>query len=286
MSYPVVHSPVFRTISDTPYLRGPGVVVLSAPHVDLSGMRPFLIDFGMGFENYLDDPTDLPDCEKLIKVAGQLCYFSFGEKRTKNDQAQAYFDHIKEGGHGSVLEHANISLLLYGVDRATTHEIVRHRAGWGFSQVSQRFVDGKTLRFVERPEFQAHAGLHQLFKERIDRVADEYGRLADVLLTAQKDGLEVLSEEGRTALRKKVNQAARAALTNETEAPIIVTGNLRAVRHKVEMRANKGADLPIRQLAVNILECVRPLAPRIMADHEVESLSDGTVAVNAKFRKV
>ena len=52
-----------------------------------------------------------------------------------------YLDNIKKQGHGSVLEHANYSLLLEGVSRSLTHELVRHRAGFAYSQLSQRYVD-------------------------------------------------------------------------------------------------------------------------------------------------
>ena len=40
-----------------------------------------------------------------------------------------YLGHIKESGHGSVLEHAVWNLLITGVSRTLTHELIRHRAG-------------------------------------------------------------------------------------------------------------------------------------------------------------
>ena len=109
-----------------------------------------------------------------------------------------------------VLEHANFTLLFYGISRSVTHELVRHRAGFGFSQLSQRYVSGKVLRFVERPEYVNDQELHELFVERIDRAAADYERIAEGLVERQKAGVDILSGEAKTDLRKKVQQAARA----------------------------------------------------------------------------
>jgi thymidylate synthase (FAD) len=89
---------------------------------------------------------------------------SFGPKRTTNDRAERYFANLSSSGHGSVYEHASFSFLCYGISRSTTHEVVRHRAGTAYSQLSQRYVSGKVLRFVERPEYQEVPALNARFQ--------------------------------------------------------------------------------------------------------------------------
>jgi flavin-dependent thymidylate synthase len=81
------------------------------------------------------------------------CYLSFGADagfegghrtiagRTTNE---SYLANILRTKHGSVLEHAVWTLLLEGVSRALTHELVRHRAGMGFC------LSGDTLVYSER----------------------------------------------------------------------------------------------------------------------------------------
>src|SRR3989344_5610372 len=183
-----------------------------------------------------------------------------------------YLDHIKSSGHGSVLEHANFSFLVYGNSRSETHEKVRHRAGFGFSQLSQRYVSGTALRFVERPEYQIIpeyqivSDLHERFLSRIDANAGEYEYLAERLLNLQTGGTQILSAEAKTDLRKKVQQCARSVLANETEAPIMVTGNARAWRHFIEMRASEHAEVEIREVALRVLLCLLQVEPLLFGD--------------------
>jgi thymidylate synthase (FAD) len=147
-------------------------------------------------------------------------------------------------------------------------------------------VSGKVLRFVERPEFQNDPPLHQMFVERIDLAAEQYNRVAEMLMERQKAGVEILSAEARTDLRKKVQQAARALLPNETEAPMVVTGNARAWRHVIEMRANEHAETEIRALAFNLYLCLSAADDLLFGDYRIVALPDGTYAVETPYRKV
>jgi len=262
--------------------------MLARPDVSIGGMADFLAGFDpdLRFPRYLDDPTGLTPAARLCKAAGQVCYASFGPKRTYNADAARYFRNIMESGHGSVLEHANFTLLFHGISRSVTHELVRHRAGVGVSQVSQRYVSGTVLRFVERPEYQADAELHAAFESRIDRAAAEYAAVAERLIAQQKAGSEILSGEARTDLRKKVQQAARSVLPNETEAPIVVTANVRAWRHILEMRASPHAEIEIREMAYRAYLCLVHSEPLLFGDYRVVTLPDGTYCVETDHPKV
>jgi thymidylate synthase (FAD) len=284
---PAVHSTVHRTPAGTAYLRAPGVVMISRPNVDISGLAGFLegFDEDLDFPRYLDDPTPLPPSSQLAKMAGQLCYASFGPRRTKNENAASYFERLTSAGHGSVLEHASFSFLLYGISRSVTHELVRHRAGTGFSQISQRYVSGSVLRFVERPEYSSDDDLHALFEGRIDRAAAEYAAMAERLLERQGEGAALLGSDRATDARKKVQQTARSVLPNETEAPMVFSGNVRALRHVVEMRADEHAESEIRNLAVCLFLCLAMADPILFGDYEIEELKDGTYRVHTRNRK-
>lgn len=283
--FTAIHTWPKKTPNGTPYLTKPGVALIGKTKTNLSPVRQFLEGFESGFEHYLDDEA-IDDAAQLSKFSGQLCYMSFGDGRTKNDKADKYFDNIRSSGHGSVLEHPNFSLLFYGDSRSQTHEAVRHRAGFGFSQVSQRYVDGKCLRFIERPEYQEDEELHDRFIKRIDYLKDEYEWIANKLIQKQLKGDAILSAERKTDLRKKVNQCARSALPNETEAAIVITANSRAWRHFFEMRANEHAEIEIRTLAFKAFLCICATEPTLFRDYEIKKLDDGTYAVATTHRKV
>jgi thymidylate synthase (FAD) len=284
--FPAIHSPVHHTRAGTPYLKSPGVVMLAKPQTNVASLAGFLEGFDpkLRFPEYLDDPTRLPDSSQLCKTAGQTCYMSFGIKRTTNENAAKYFERLTSAGHGSVLEHSNFSFLLYGISRSVTHELVRHRH-LGFSQVSQRYVSGSVLRFVERPEYQSDEELHRLFEERADGAAAGYEAMVNRLLERQEGGASMLSADYKTDARKKVQQTARSLLPNETEAPMVCTGNVRALRHIVEMRADAHAESEIRTLAVQIFLCLVTADPILFGDYEIGELPDGTHTVTTEYRK-
>lgn len=283
-----MNSQVYLTKTGTAYLKGPGLTLISKPDVGISGILDFLEGFPKDYEftKYLKDPVKLPPAEKLTKIAGQTCYMSFGPKRTWNKDAQKYFDNIILSGHGSVMEHATFSFLIWGVSRSFTHEIVRHRAGCAYSQVSQRYVSGRVLRFVERAEYQKDKHLHQLFEERIDRAYKEYSEMADYLYAKQGKGYKILSGSQKTDLRKKVQQVSRSLLPNETEAPIVVTANVRAWRHMINMRASDHAEVEIRNVFFNIYKILKEVSPMLFKDFKVVHLPDGTYSVKTGFPKV
>ena len=110
----------------TEIVREPRVYLVGRQAVDDAALAAFLDDHGVS--QWATD-TDVAG-EKLIEVAGRLCYLSFAKPRPGGNRA--YIGHILEVGHGSVLEHAVFNLLITGVSRSLTHELIRHRAGWAY----------------------------------------------------------------------------------------------------------------------------------------------------------
>ena len=278
---PSIHSFAQKSEKGTAFLQAPGVVMIGKTGADLGYLAHFLEEMDDFFGGYLEDPNKISDGALLAKFAGQLCYLSLGEKRTKNDRADAYFGHIIESGHGSILEHVSYSFLFYGISRSCTHELVRHRLS-SYSQVSQRYVSGKHLRFVERPEFVANETLHRRFKNKIDQDAEYYEETVQMLLREREAGATLLTAEGATEARKKVQQAARESLPNCTEAPIVVTMNARSWRHFFGMRAASPAEIEIRRLAFFAFLCASQVDPLLWQDATIRQLEDETWVVDLK----
>jgi len=234
----------------------------------------FLADHDVAFWN-----TDSSVAgEKLAEMAGRVCYMSFARPRPGGNKA--YLDRILESAHGSVLEHCVFNFLITGVSRSFTHELVRHRAGFGFSQLSQRYVDESVADFVEPACIAQDGELHQVWLAAIEHCQQAYVRLVEGLMR------HFAGEEDKTLRRKLARQAARSVLPNATETKIFVTANARAWRHFIEMRANEHAETEIRTVAGLILERLQQEAPNLFGDYGLVQLPDGTVIVQSPHRKV
>jgi thymidylate synthase (FAD) len=265
--------PPFDPSRDIRILREPTVYLLGRQTVDEAELDRFLTDHGVSWET----DTEIA-AEHLAEVAGRVCYMSFARPRPGGNKA--YLDHILEVGHGSVLEHAVWNLLFVGVSRSLTHELVRHRSGWGYSMLSQRYVDESVAEYVEPDVIAEDAELHRLWLDAIAHSHEAYMRLAEKLHEKFK------GEPDRTLRRKLARQTARSVLPNATETKIFATANARALRHFIEMRASRHAEVEIRKLAVKVIEVMQHEAPNIFSDYQLVGLADGTFEAVTTHRKV
>lgn len=280
---------VRQTVKGTNYLvGGPGVVLIGQTASSLIQTKEFLAGFNPEnqFTDYLKDPVDLSDPLRLIKFAGQCCYASFGPRRRTNTDVEAYIENIIKSGHGSVLEHAYFNFFVYGITRSLSHELVRHRPV-NFSQLSQRFVSGSVLRFVERAENHQNPRLHRAFLRQIDRAAKEYHDRIEILLDIQKKkASKMLIAESTTDRRKKVQQLARDILPNNTETFLVFSANVRQLRHMISMRCSEHAETEIRELFWRVYRICNLLVGELFADFKPLLLDDGTMIVKTNYPKV
>src|SRR5947207_9205261 len=119
--------------------------------------------------NWIGDSTD---GERLAEFAGRLCYMS--QHNPAKRETREYLENIKRQGHGSVLEHATYSLLVEGVSRSLTHELVRHRAGFAYSQLSQRYVDESQASFVVPPAVIGDETLEASWRTHVEQAQAVY----------------------------------------------------------------------------------------------------------------
>jgi thymidylate synthase (FAD) len=254
-------------------LREPTVYLVGRQVVDSGEVARFLADHGVAWET----DTEVAG-EYLAEVAGRICYMSFAKPRPGGNKA--YLDHILQVGHGSVLEHAVWNFVFTGISRSLTHELVRHRAGWGFSQLSQRYVDESVAEYVEPECIADNPEAHAVWLEAIAHSHQAYVKLAELLQATFQ------AEPDRTLRRKLARQAARSVLPNATETKIFVSANARALRHFIELRASRHAEVEIRTLAVKVLEIMKEEAPSLFSDYQLLPLPDGSYEALTPHRKV
>ena len=220
--------------------------------------------------------TDADGGQALAEFAGRACYQSWKKPNPKTATNAGYIDHIIEVGHLSVLEHGSVSFYITGISRSLTHELIRHRH-FSYSQLSQRYVPEKNAAFVEPEVIANDPELHEKFLAAAQASVDAYTGL---LAGLEEKFADVPSA---TLRRKQARQAARAVLPNATETRIVVTGNYRAWRHFIAMRATEHADVEIRELAVECLRQLRKAAPNAFGDFEISVLPDGTEIASSPF---
>ncbi len=225
--------------------------------------------------NWLGESTD---GERLAEFAGRLCYMSQRNPASRN--TRDYLENIKKQGHGSVLEHANYSILIEGVSRSFTHELVRHRAGFAYSQLSQRYVDEGDASFVVPPAIIGDEALETAWRSQVTQAQQTYVSLVESLM-------ERYSWVGDKVHRRKMaREAARGVLPNSTETKIVVTGNARAWRTMLELRSSEGAEMEIRRCAVAILRMLHAEAPAFFSDFEIFMAEDRRESARISYHKV
>jgi thymidylate synthase (FAD) len=220
--------------------------------------------------------TDSDGGEALAEFAGRACYQSWKKPNPSTATNAGYLRHILEVGHLSVLEHGSVTFYITGVSRSLTHELIRHRH-FSYSQLSQRYVPEKRAAMVEPDVIAADPVLHEKFLAAAEASVAAY---TDLLA-----GLEerFADEPNPTLRRKQARQAARAVLPNATETRIVVTGNYRAWRHFIAMRATEHADVEIRSLAVECLRQLQKAAQNVFDDFTISTLSDGSEVAASPF---
>lgn len=262
----------------------PTVYVIARQMIDDAELDRFLEDHEVTWQ------TDSQIAAEVVtETAGRVCYMSFAKPRPGGNAA--YLEHIKEVGHGSVFEHAVWSLMITGVSRSLSHELVRHRAGFGYSQLSQRYVDESVAEYIEPDIIAGDPELHAIWLEAVTHAHKSYVKLAEKLSNklsypTHATAAMLPPNADKTTIRKTARQAARSVLPNATETKLMVTGNARALRHFIEQRGSEFADPEIRKLAGKIHAVMKTEAPNLFGDYKTERLPDGTFAIETPYKKV
>lgn len=232
------------------------------------------------------EPAHLPvqwkgaasDGERLAEFAGRICYMS--QANPAGRTTGEYLTNILKQGHGSVFEHAVYVVLIEGISRSCSHELVRHRAGFGYSQLSQRYVDESQAAFVMPPAIQGDPRMESEWTAQVEAAQKAYVQSVDRLM----EKYEWVTD--KVHRRKMAREAARSVLPNATEVKIVVSANIRAWRTMLELRLGEGAELEIRRMAIATLRLLQAEAPSFFADFEIYQTSEGSEAGRVGYHKV
>ena len=250
------------------------IEILRAPRVTLIARPQFLEPEHLRIQW----KGDSSDGERIAEFAGRLCYMS--QHNPAGRSTAEYLRNILRQGHGSVFEHSTYVMLIEGISRSCSHELVRHRAGWGYSQLSQRYVDESHAAFVMPPAIMGEPALEADWIRQIESAQAAYVAAVERLM------IRYQWVEDKVHRRKMAREAARSVLPNATEVKIVASANVRAWRTMLELRLGEGAELEIRRMAVACLRVLQAEAPALFADFEIYEATEGGEAGRVGFHKV
>ena len=190
------------------------------------------------------------DGESLTALAAKLCYAggdlsSLLERIEQNDQ-HAYVHKVLKMGHESVTEHISFTFLIEGVSRTLLAQLTRHRIA-SFSVQSQRYVGyEKGFGYIVPPSVEALG----------EKAVTEYNAQMDQMLAWYQAWQQKLG----------TNEDARFVLPNACETRLLMTMNVRELKHFLQLRMCNRAQWEIRELASTIFALCYAKAPALFAD--------------------
>jgi thymidylate synthase (FAD) len=252
--------------------------VISRPTIDWQAVERFLHDHAAEWRRTPESTA--PD--ELVELAGRLCYFSFGTHQSPRSN-RAYIANLIMRGHDSVLEHSVWTFILSGVSRAFTHQLVRHRVGVSFSQLSQQYYDEANAEFVPPPELRGHPSLEDVWQSSVEHSLNAYRLIAQELHSESFSGISSKdATEKQTEVKRAIRSAARSVLPNATETKVVMTINARALRHFFKIRGSIVGDAEMRIVAAKLLDSVLLDAPSLFGDFYAEDMGDGSPIVRQR----
>lgn len=243
------------------------IYLISRPDINFEEIQTFLKDEYVVW----DWAEDVSHSENLVELAGRICYMSFGKRRNKKNYD--FIRNLINKEHDSVLEHASWSFIITGVSRSFSHQLVRHRIGFSFSQLSQQYKSHRKAPFLLPPLLSKYPSAKKEWEKIIRQIGNAYNDILDILTSKN---LENDLELERKEIDRALKSAARSILPNATETKIFVSANARALRHFLRIRGAIKGDYEMREFAVELLKILKKEAPSIFSDFIIKKLPDGS----------
>lgn len=189
--------------------------------------------------------------EETVALAAKLCYSKstisdLNEKISSRDQSE-FIKKLMDMGHESVLEHASFTFGIEGVSRVLLAQLTRHRIA-SFSVQSQRYVSYEKGFGYIIPDSIVALGEEAVrqFREQMEIIESWYTAWQKQLGTGEKS-----------------NEDARFVLPNACETRIMVTMNVRELRHFFSLRMCNRAQWEIRKMAEEMFRLCFQTAPAL-----------------------
>lgn len=207
-----------------------------------------------------DENLDATALLRKIERACRTCYRS--EDKVAEGSAERLIRSCIARGHESPLEHASITFRII-CDRGVSHEIVRHRLA-SYSQESTRYCNYSKDKFGNELTFIYPAW----YKEKTDKYLGLWLDLTTACENAEHSYFAMLANGAKP-------EEARAVLPNCLRTELVMTMNMRELRHFLRLRLSPAAHPDIRQVAGKMLKLLHSDYPQLdvlFADIEVPNV--------------
>lgn len=192
--------------------------------------------------------------EETVALGARLCYSratidDLTQRVSAKDQSD-FVQKIMGMGHESVLEHATFTFGVEGVSRVLLAQLTRHRLA-SFSVQSQRYVSYENgFGYIMPPKIAALGEDAQAeYHRQMQQMHEWYCQWQERLGTGEGS-----------------NEDARFVLPGACETRLMVTMNVRELRHFFSLRMCSRAQWEIRALATEMHRLCMQVAPALFAD--------------------
>lgn len=198
----------------------------------------------------LIDPPSYAELIGKIEKAGRVCYKS--EDKINDGSAEAFIRGIIKRGHEAVIEHSSLTVKFI-CDRGVSHEIVRHRVA-SYCQESTRYCNyskgdfGSEITVIKPCYMDEPEQTYQVWKKACLSSELAYFDLLAIGCTAQE---------------------ARAVLPNSLKTEVVMTANVRELRHFLKLRCSPAAHPQMKEVAMMLLAILKENYPVFFNDIEV-----------------
>ncbi|RLF80313.1 FAD-dependent thymidylate synthase [Thermococci archaeon] len=184
--------------------------------------------------NYTPRPLETITWAALISYWDKWESEAF-DRITKED-VEKHLPRVLSYGHESILEHANFTFAIEGCSRICTHQLVRHRLA-SYTQQSQRYIQ-------LNPE-----DVEETFV--IPESVKKYPELYEKWKKLMKESIKLYKESHARGIHQ---EDARFILPQAVRTKIVVTMNLRELKHFFGLRTCERAQWEIREVAWKMLK--------------------------------
>jgi len=187
------------------------------------------------------------DPEGVVVAAIRQCYSSVGakelKKKTEKEVRERLIRQVIGSGHTSTLEHASFTFALDGVSRVTEIHLIRHRIA-SYSIQSGRYVKRGDAAYRVPPKIRGlkDKKLLEKYLKHLDNSQELYNELI---------GAEIPAEDARYCQPQSV------------QVKIVMSMNARELLHFFSLRTCTRAQWEVQEVARQMLEAVKKVAPII-----------------------